>query len=166
MPLASLTALLVRDVGVHLFSILLIPRPAAPWFCRLPRLVDSRIETGLDDRGVPLGVLVAVVGDSVPIRDFRLPERGVILELRKLETGVEISSLCGCWDTEGDSELTRRRGDFDRGLGEVPASFGVSGLFVDRKLVLSVGVKGFAGVPWFCLSRGIAAAREGVENGS
>lgn len=59
------------------------------------------MEAGLDDVGVPLGVLVAVVGESVPILDFLLPERGVILEVRKLDTGVEISSL-GC-DSKGDS---------------------------------------------------------------
>ena len=100
-PLTSPITLLGRWDCVSLLSRLLIPRPAAPYVCIGPRAADSTMEAGLDDAGVMFGVLLAVVGDSVPILDFLLPERGVILELSKLDTGVEIPSLDS--DIEGDS---------------------------------------------------------------
>ena len=87
-----------------------------------------------------------VAGESVPIRDLRIAERGVMLPLRDDVGGV--SSLTGDRVRAKGSRRWTAAGE----LGAEPARRGVSGLFVFRKLELRAGVNGFA---LCCLSTGI-----------
>ena len=86
-----------------------------------------------------------VEGDSVPMRDLRAAERGVIFPL-----------IEGASSRPGDRVRTnpclgREAGE----LGPEPASLGVKGLFVERKFALSWGVNG---LPFWCLSTGMLVA--------
>lgn len=86
--------------------------------------------------------MVGVVeGDSVPKRDLRAAVRGVMFR-----PNGEASSLFGDGCRTNGSLFTVA-GD----LVVVPASRGVRGLLVERKLELRVGVNGLP----FCLSGGI-----------
>lgn len=101
---------------------------------------------------VPVLEVVGVVdGDSVPMRDLRAAVRGVMFKVNG-----DASSLFG------DGCLTKGSlfvvaGDFRA----PPASLGVNGLFVDRKLELRVGVNGLP----FCRSGGMLENRQCVSHG-
>ena len=101
---------------------------------------------------------VSAGGVAAPSRrEFLEPDRGVILALRNVETGVDTSSfevrgvldlveLCGVW--------------YDVGVPE-PANLGVNGVFGVLEVALSVGVNGLAVMPFFLgLSDGIVVAVE------
>lgn len=130
-----------------------IPNPA-PVPIYLLGLVGSIADNGrvLDD--VPTLPLPGVEGDSPPIRDNRAPDRGVTFPDSFEVVGDRISSL-RIVDGPPTSERTPRRGQLMGDTFFDPASLGVNGLWDVRTAGLSVGVKGLAGVPFFCLSRGI-----------
>ena len=99
--------------------------------------------------GVPLGVPVGVVC-VLSTLDFLDPDRGVILLLKKAETGVDRSSL---EDAKGgvlsSGRAPRRPKGVEAGVGAEPATLGVNGIrcavFVAE--ALRVGIDGR-----FCLS--------------
>ena len=115
---------------------------------------SSTADNGLVLDGVPVVLLPGVEGDSPPIRDTRAPDRGVTFPLSFGVVGDRKSSfrLVG---GAVDSGRRARRGGLVGDTFFEPASLGVKGLFVLRRTVLRVGVKGLAGVPLFCLSRDI-----------
>lgn len=106
-----------------------------------PDRSGSTAEKGLALDGVPDPVLAGVDGEGSPLRELRAPDRGVMLPLSLVMIGDRTSSLRGA--ATCDSVRAGRRGGLVAGdAGLEPASLGVSGLFVLRKLELSAGVKG------------------------
>lgn len=145
-----------------MFSGFSIPNPATvPLYLR--GFGRSIADKGLIFDGVPVWLLPGVEGESPPIRDTRAPDRGVIFPLSFEVAGDRKSSLREMDAALGSGRRARRGGlTGDEIFG--PASLGVNGLFEFRKAVLNVGVKGLAGVPLFCLSRGMVG--QGVSGKS
>jgi hypothetical protein len=104
-------------------------------------LPDTALERLVPALVTPLGV----PGESVPIRDFLLPERGVTFVLNGESSSLTTAAIFGRASRSGDS--------LESG-GEIwvePASFGVTGLFVARNLELRAGMRGFVDWPLlFC----------------
>ena len=91
-----------------------------------------------------------VDGDSVPMRDFLAADRGVMLPLM---VGVDWPSIARFFALDS---VCRPR--FAGICGDAlldPKGLGVTGLLVCRKAELRLGVRGLAGLPWFCLSMGM-----------
>jgi len=108
------------------------------------------MEVGRELSGVPFGVPVGVV-DALSTLALRDPDRGVIFELRKALTGVEISSLKDAFGVASDSaDGPRLKLEAMRGGGD-PTILGVSGAFVVLVEALRVGRSGRPLV-LFCLS--------------
>lgn len=114
-------------VGVRVYSL-----EAAPDTARGLAVVAVPVEADVD-------------GDSVPMRERRAAVRGVMLPLAD---GVVVASRTGDLVRLNGSRRTPIAGE----PGAEPASLGVKGLFVDRKLELRAGV---IGLPLDCLSMGI-----------
>ncbi len=113
------------------------------------------MEVGRELSGVPFGVPVGVV-DALSTLALRDPDRGVIFELRKALTGVEISSLKDAFGVASDSaDGPRLKLEAMRGGGD-PTILGVSGAFVVLVEALRVGRSGRPLV-LFCLSYAIVA---------
>jgi len=104
---------------------------------------------------VLLAPALGVAGESVPIRDRLLPERGVMLALSGEMSSLAIEAIFG---------RVLRSGDVRNNAGEVgkePASLGVIGLFVALNLELRAGRRGFVGWPLLlCLWTDMAAVEE------
>jgi hypothetical protein len=100
---------------------------------------------------IPLGV----AGESVPIRDRLLPERGVMLALSGEMSSLAIEAMFG---------RVLRSGDVRNNAGEVwrePASLGVIGLLLALSLELRAGMRGLVGWPLLlCLWTDIVAVEE------
>ena len=121
-----------------------MPSPADTSFGRSLSTID--LGRGLRVALPPSGV----DGDSVPIRDFRAAERGVMLPLK---VGVDWPSPVRLLvaDSVCRPRLAGRVGD---ALLD-PKALGVKGLLVCRKAELRLGVRGLADVPMLCLSMGM-----------
>jgi hypothetical protein len=94
---------------------------------------------------VPLGVVFAL-----STRDFRDPDRGVILLLRKVDTGVERSSLDPLSVVSFSERGPLRANGVETVGGAVPATLGVNGVLLDVFAeALRTGIRGLEG---FCFS--------------
>jgi hypothetical protein len=95
-----------------------------------------------------------VDGDSVPIRDFRAADRGVIFPPK---VDVDCPSSVRLLVTDS---LCRARfaGTFGDALLD-PNTLGVKGLLVWRKAELRLGVRGLAELPLLCLSMGMLCVK-------
>jgi hypothetical protein len=121
-----------------------MPGPAVTSFGRSLSTID--FGCGLRVALLPSGV----EGDSVPIRDFRATDRGVILPLK---VGVDCPSA---FRLLAASSVCMLR--FARRFGEEllePKTLGVKGLLVCRKAELRLGVRGLAELPLLCFSTGM-----------
>ena len=130
------------------------PEPCGP-MSDIHRPVDRSFGRSLSTIDLGRGLRVTVLpsgvdGDSVPIRDFRAADRGVILPLM---VGVEWLSTVRLLVVD---PVCRPR--FAGICGDAlldPKTLGVKGLLVCRKAELRLGVKGLAELPLFCLSIGM-----------
>lgn len=95
-------------------------------------------------------LLSGVEGDSVPIRDFRAADRGVILPPK---LGVDCPSAFRLLAASSVC-MPRFAGRFGDALLE-PKTLGVKGLLVCRKAELRLGVRGLAELPLLCFSMGM-----------
>lgn len=78
--------------------------------------------------------LFGVAGESVPMRDLRLPDLGVMFVLNGETSSLAIEAMFGRAASVGELWLD-------------PASFGVTGLLAALSLELSAGVKGLEDCP-------------------
>jgi hypothetical protein len=102
----------------------------------------------VDAAGVPVGVLF-----GLSTRDFRDPDLGVMLLLRKVDTGVDKSSRL---EPTGVVRISERASLRDNGVaavnGAAPATLGVNGVLLEVFAdALRAGMSGRAA---FCLSYG------------
>jgi hypothetical protein len=146
----------VATCGVIGAELCLVPRPSLPNPAVVPRyrlgFASSTADNGLALEGVPILLLTGVDGESPPIRDTRAPDRGVIFPPSFEVVGERKSSLRDVADTVVSARRPRRGGLMGDAFFDA-TSLGVNGVFWFRMVVLSVGVKGLAGVAAFCLSR-------------
>lgn len=98
----------------------------------------SAIEVGRELLGVPFGVPEGVVG-ALSTLAFLNPDRGVMFELRKALTGVEISSFVCPFGVVSDSASGPRLKLEEVNGGDDPTILGVSGDFVALAELLKVG---------------------------
>ena len=120
---------------------LLIPNPVP--FIAIASSIRLLPETALDLFSPAFVPPLGVAGESVPIRDRRFPDLGVIFALNGETSSLAIEAMFG---------RASRSGESMESVGEIwvdPASFGVTGLFVARNRELSTGMRGLVGCPLF-----------------
>lgn len=118
---------------------LLMPKPVPFMAISSPAalLPDTALVRFAPVLATPLGV----AGESVPIRERLLPDRGVMFALSGEMSSLAIEAVFGRASRSGDRRDTA--GDV---CGE-PASLGAIVLLVARNLELSAGIRGFVGCP-------------------
>ena len=140
------------------------PVAGEPELCKptleMPSPADTAFGRSLSNIDLGRGLratcpLSGVEGDSVPIRDFRAADRGVMLPPKEGVAWLPAVRLL-----VADSMCRPRFAGMDGDALFELRLLGVKGLLDCRKAELRLGVRGLADVPFLCLSMGMLCSED------